>query len=156
SQSGPSTYQSSTYQSSTYQGDDVIEASTRATEDLSQAGAEIRERDRVRITSLAREGTVEAISGDEYTVLVGALRFRARRDEIELLSRGAKPASSRAAALPRGVSADLRADVDASGDFTPEINLIGSTTDEATDRTDKFLDEAFLAGAESVRIIHGH
>src|SRR5262249_92478 len=91
---------------STYEGDDAIEASTRSTADLSQAGAEIRERDRVRITSLAREGTVETISGDEYTVLVGALRFRARRDEIELLSRGAKPASSRAAALPRGVSAD--------------------------------------------------
>jgi len=120
--------------------------------DLCEAAEDIHERDRVRVKSLAREGEVESISGEEYTVLVGALRFRARRNEIELLSRAEKPASKRAASLPRGVSADLGP----SGDFTPEINLIGSNADEATDRTDKFLDEAFLAGVETVRIIHGH
>jgi DNA mismatch repair protein MutS2 len=30
------------------------------------------------------------------------------------------------------------------------------TADEATARVDKFLDEAFYAGTEAVRIIHGH
>jgi DNA mismatch repair protein MutS2 len=28
--------------------------------------------------------------------------------------------------------------------------------DDATDRVDKFLDEASMAGVETVRIIHGH
>jgi DNA mismatch repair protein MutS2 len=37
-----------------------------------------------------------------------------------------------------------------------ELNLIGKKTDEATDLTDKFLDEAFLNGLSEVRIIHGH
>ena len=37
-----------------------------------------------------------------------------------------------------------------------EINVIGSTVEEATDRVDKFLDEAALANRQSVRIIHGH
>jgi DNA mismatch repair protein MutS2 len=37
-----------------------------------------------------------------------------------------------------------------------ELNLIGKTTDEATDLTDKFLDQAFLNGLSEVRIIHGH
>jgi DNA mismatch repair protein MutS2 len=37
-----------------------------------------------------------------------------------------------------------------------EVNIIGLTADEATDRVDKFLDQAFLAGADNVRIIHGH
>jgi len=37
-----------------------------------------------------------------------------------------------------------------------ELNLIGKTTDEAVDLTDKFLDEAFLNGLNEVRIIHGH
>jgi DNA mismatch repair protein MutS2 len=37
-----------------------------------------------------------------------------------------------------------------------ELNLIGRTTDEATDETDKFLDEASLHGLARVRIIHGH
>lgn len=37
-----------------------------------------------------------------------------------------------------------------------ELNVIGRTTDEAVDETDKFLDQAFLNGLEHVRIIHGH
>ncbi|HTG17213.1 MAG TPA: Smr/MutS family protein [Blastocatellia bacterium] len=112
---------------------------------------EISERDRVRITSLNQEGTVESITGDEYSVLVGSLRFRAKRHELQLV-KAASPESRLAATLPRGVTAEF--DVDQN--FTPEINVIGTRVDEATDRVDKFLDEAFLAGAESVRIVHGH
>ncbi|HKP87184.1 MAG TPA: MutS2/Smr-associated SH3 domain-containing protein, partial [Blastocatellia bacterium] len=104
--------------------------------------AELRERDRVRIKSLDKEGTVESIGDDSYTVMVGSLRFRAKRDELQLLKSAAPPASKRAADLPRGVSATF--DVDQN--FTPELNVIGATVDEATDRADKFLDEAYLAG----------
>lgn len=39
---------------------------------------------------------------------------------------------------------------------TEEINLIGSTVEEATERVDKFLDNAALAHLSRVRIIHGH
>ncbi|HKA21050.1 MAG TPA: Smr/MutS family protein [Blastocatellia bacterium] len=113
---------------------------------------EIRERDRVKIRSLDREGFVESISDGIYTILIGSLRFRANRDEIQLISAAEAPKSRHAAALPRGVSADVSVDQD----FTTEINVIGNTVDEATDRVDKFLDEAFLAGAETVRIVHGH
>ena len=114
--------------------------------------AEIHERDRVTIKALDQEGTVEAVNGGEYTVLVGSLRFRAKRDEIQLTKAAPAPVSKVAAVLPRGVTADV--DVDSS--FTPEINVIGSTVDQATHRVDKFLDEAFMAGAETVRIVHGH
>jgi DNA mismatch repair protein MutS2 len=37
-----------------------------------------------------------------------------------------------------------------------EINVIGNTVEEASERVDKFLDVAVLAGRPSVRIIHGH
>ncbi|HVG17639.1 MAG TPA: Smr/MutS family protein [Blastocatellia bacterium] len=118
---------------------------------LIEEAAEIHERDRVRIKSLNQEGTVESISDDTYTVLVGSLRFRAKRDELQLIKAAAPQASKRAAALPRGVSAS----VDLDKNFSSEINVIGSNVDEATDQVDKFLDEAYLAGAESVRIVHG-
>jgi DNA mismatch repair protein MutS2 len=36
-----------------------------------------------------------------------------------------------------------------------ELNIIGRTTDEARDLLEKYLDDAFLAGLSSVRIIHG-
>ena len=37
-----------------------------------------------------------------------------------------------------------------------EINVIGMTVEEATDRLDKFLDDAALAHKARIRIIHGH
>jgi DNA mismatch repair protein MutS2 len=37
-----------------------------------------------------------------------------------------------------------------------EINVIGNTVEEATERVDKFLDQAAVAGKLGVRIIHGH
>jgi DNA mismatch repair protein MutS2 len=36
-----------------------------------------------------------------------------------------------------------------------EINVIGRTVDDATREVEKFLDRAFLAGLERVRIVHG-
>ncbi|HXG68306.1 MAG TPA: endonuclease MutS2 [Blastocatellia bacterium] len=114
--------------------------------------AEMREGDRVRIQTLNQEGVIESISGNTYTVMVGSLRFRAGRDELQLVKAAAPPASARAARLPRGVTAAVNID----SDFKPEINVIGTTVDEATDRVDKYLDDAFLSAVESVRIVHGH
>jgi DNA mismatch repair protein MutS2 len=121
-------------------------------DDLLFDSAEIHERDRVRIKMLNQEGSVESINGGEFTILVGSLRFRAKRDELQLVKQAAAPPSKHVAALSRGISADVSVD----SDFTTEINVIGTNVDQATDRVDKFLDEAFMAGAESVRIVHGH
>ena len=38
---------------------------------------------------------------------------------------------------------------------SPEINLIGKTTDEAIPLLDKYLDDAYLAHLPQVRIVHG-
>jgi DNA mismatch repair protein MutS2 len=37
-----------------------------------------------------------------------------------------------------------------------ELKVIGLTADEALDQVDRFLDQAFLSGVDSIRIIHGH
>ena len=42
------------------------------------------------------------------------------------------------------------------GAAASEINVIGMTVEEASERVDKFLDEAVLAHRAQVRIIHGH
>ena len=36
-----------------------------------------------------------------------------------------------------------------------EVNLIGMTTDEAVPEMEKFLDDAYLAHLETVRVVHG-
>ena len=37
----------------------------------------------------------------------------------------------------------------------PEINLLGKTVDEAIAELDKYLDDAYLAHINPVRIVHG-
>ncbi len=46
--------------------------------------------------------------------------------------------------------------LDRPGETGTELKVIGLSADEALDRVDKFLDRAFLADIETVRIIHGH
>jgi DNA mismatch repair protein MutS2 len=41
------------------------------------------------------------------------------------------------------------------GDVPTELRLIGRTSEEARDLLEKYLDDAFLAGLASIRIIHG-
>jgi DNA mismatch repair protein MutS2 len=65
------------------QGESIALAATG--DEPGALAGEISERDRVRITSLNQEGTVESITGDEYSVLVGSLRFRAKRHELQLV-----------------------------------------------------------------------
>ena len=36
-----------------------------------------------------------------------------------------------------------------------ELLLLGQTTDEARDRVEQYLDDAFLAGLATVRLVHG-
>ncbi|HKV37915.1 MAG TPA: endonuclease MutS2 [Blastocatellia bacterium] len=121
-------------------------------EAVADLAAEIGERDSVWIEALGQQGTVETINDGIYAVVVGSLRYRARREELKLLKQS-EPLHSSKNRLPKGVSADLR-QVDEH--FSPELKLIGDTVDEATGRLDKFLDEAFLAGINEIRIVHGH
>lgn len=120
---------------------------------------EIRKGDRVRLRSFGSVGVVDKINGDEAEVRVKSLRFREKLSNLDLLEeappatetgRGARLQQQRAA---RSTEVHLRA---ATDDPRAELNLIGRTTDEAVDETDKFLDEAFLNDLGHVRIIHGH
>jgi DNA mismatch repair protein MutS2 len=112
-----------------------------------RGGEEIFEGDRVYVNSLDREGIVETIREGAFAVMIGALRYRAERSDLEKIkghtTTGA-PSSSTAIAP------------DSSETAVSELKVIGLTADEALARVDKFLDQAFFAGIETVRIIHGH
>jgi DNA mismatch repair protein MutS2 len=110
---------------------------------------EINEGDRVRIQSLDQEGVVETIRDGTYVVIVGSLRYRAERQDLSRL-KSSQTASIRMPA--RRVIAEETADKPVAS----ELKVIGMTADEAVARVDKFIDEAFLAGIENIRIIHGH
>ena len=108
--------------------------------------------DVVLVRSLNREGVADSVGDDVCVVAFGAIRYRAELSDIEKIMGRKKPAAapgSRGAHAMAAVSPDEE-------EFASELNVIGLNADEALDRVDRFLDQAYLAGGESVRIVHGH
>jgi DNA mismatch repair protein MutS2 len=92
--------------------------------------------------------------GRTAEVEAGPLRMKVALSDIVGLDTDSKPANAAAAvARPRGITVHAQASDEPTAE---EINVIGNTVEEATNRVDKFLDEASLAGKPSVRIIHGY
>jgi DNA mismatch repair protein MutS2 len=108
--------------------------------------------DTVRLKSLGRDGKVlRYFDDDAFEVAVGPMKTKVARDDIaEVVAHaGANPV---AAARARGISVSLSREDDT---VATEINVIGQTVDEATREVEKFVDRAFLAGAQRVRVVHG-
>src|SRR4029077_7311636 len=92
--------------------------------------------------------------GRPAEVQAGPLRMKVALSDIVGLETESKPANAATAATrQRGITVSAQASDEPAAD---EINVIGNTVEEATNRVDKFLDEAALAGRPSVRVIHGH
>lgn len=108
----------------------------------------LREGDRVRVRALGREGVVRRrLDWNHLEVEVGAMKMKVSLDQVEAV---AEPQPSQAS---ENVTVHLEARTDVS---TSEINVIGSTAEEARERVDKFLDSAVLAAMPKVRVVHGH
>src|SRR5688572_11243895 len=99
---------------------------------------------RVHVESMGVTGSVLSVHAGEAEVLVGNIRLRRPVKDLEVTE---KPSLK----LPAGVHLTVSSAEPASS----EINLLGCTVADATSRTDKFLDEAFLAQLPEVRIVHG-
>jgi len=109
--------------------------------------AELHAGDLVHVTSLARDGRVTRVLGDGTAqVQVGGMTVEARADE---LAPPKEPPSEEAQRLAEAMR------VRKSLTFSDEIDIRGTTVDEAISALGKYLDDAMLAGASRVRIIHG-
>jgi len=99
---------------------------------------------RVRVLSLAVTGTIASIKDGEAEVLMGNIRLRRPLNDLEVIEDvGPKlPDRVHLSISPKHLE-------------KTEINVIGRNVDEALDMTDKFLDDAFLAQVNPVRIVHG-
>jgi DNA mismatch repair protein MutS2 len=122
--------------------------------------------DRVEITHLGLKGDVLGVDGETVTVQAGAVTVKVPMQALRVIQRGPSPRPSpqrgEGERYPRPRRGRGQGEGDSSRISTPgkgavavEINIIGRTTDEARDLLEKYLDDAFLAGLTSVRIIHG-
>jgi DNA mismatch repair protein MutS2 len=107
------------------------------------------EGDRVAVGPLGLEGIVQSIDDEGHVeVDVRGKRMRARVGELRVL-------------VPAGANqpkAQVRVHVEMAprGAATSEINVIGSNSEDAVGRVERFLDEASVNDLRSLRIIHGY
>jgi DNA mismatch repair protein MutS2 len=109
---------------------------------------------KIRVRGFTKPVILRRVDGSSAEIEAGPLRMKVAVDQItsvESSPAGAKSVPQSSQRL--NVTITSRPGPAAS---TDEINVIGSTVEEATERVDKFLDEAALANRQSVRIIHGH
>jgi DNA mismatch repair protein MutS2 len=100
--------------------------------------------DRVQVLNVSTPGSVTALLADgQVEVAVGRLKMRVGKEEVKLLMPGG-------AAVPNAAAATSH-----NEEVPEEFNVIGNTAEEARERVDKFLDQAFLGERSRVRIIHG-
>ena len=114
--------------------------------------------DAVKVVSLNLRGIVSSLPnarGDLF-VQMGILRSQVNINDLELIDEqtisGDGVPAMRTKQKGNG-SGKIRMSKSAS--VSPEINLIGKTVDEAIPELDKYLDDAYLAHLEKVRVVHG-
>jgi DNA mismatch repair protein MutS2 len=106
---------------------------------------------RIHVRGFSKPVVLRRIDGSSAEIEAGPLRMKVGLDGITGVE---GPSVARSARAAKGsVTVRTQASDEGSGG---EINLIGCTVEEATERVDKFLDEAALANRSRVRIIHGH
>lgn len=107
--------------------------------------------DQVRLRHLSTPGVVTAVlDNDQLEVEVGRLRMRVPQQDVRVL---ATPGAEKTG-LPAALATEPLSGEDESAPET-EINVIGSTAEEASQRVDEFLDRAYLRGRFKLRVVHG-
>jgi len=137
----------------------VLEAigAPAAAEEPSSPSRPLAVGDSVHVVNVSTPGTITAlVEGDSVEVAVGKVRMRVPKDEVRAIfgpasvTAGAGLSVSRQGQTPPGGTAPL------SPEVPEEFNVIGNTAEEARERVDQFLDQAYLGGRFRLRIIHGH
>jgi DNA mismatch repair protein MutS2 len=109
---------------------------------------------KIRVRGFSKPAIFRRLDGSSAEIEAGPLRMKVALDEItgvEESPRAANPAASMAGATRVTVTGQP-----GKAGTADEINVIGMTVEEATNRLDKFLDDAALARKPRVRIVHGH
>jgi DNA mismatch repair protein MutS2 len=111
---------------------------------------ELRRGDKVFIHSLNQTGVISVPPGEdgEAQIQAGIMKIKANiadlsLDETEDIEKKKLYAASQSAKSGKSLS------------ITREIDLRGLMSEEAVDRAEKYLDDAYLAGLQAVTLIHG-
>jgi DNA mismatch repair protein MutS2 len=104
---------------------------------------------RVAIGGLGMEGTIVAIQGNQAEIDVRGKKLRAPVKGLQVLSGSATTA-------PTPARVRVNVDLQPREGLLSELNVIGSTVDQAVDRISRFLDDTLVTDQQQIRIVHGH
>jgi len=108
---------------------------------------------KVRVRGFSKPVILRRVDGGTAEIEAGPLRMKVAVDEITGVQDQAKGKTAVAPGRRENITVSAQA---SEGGATGEINVIGLTVEQASEKVDKFLDEAALANQPRVRIIHGH
>ena len=123
--------------------------------------------DKVRVISMGLTGVVTALpdASGKVGVRCGIMNSKAALSDLALIEEDAfgnpvkknTRSSMKKAFENAGGAGNQQRDLDFSRNqsISPELNLLGKTTDEALNELDKYLDDARMSHLTSVRIVHG-
>jgi len=113
---------------------------------------------KIRVRGFSKPVIFRRLDGSSAEIEAGPLRMKVALDEITGIETTPQPSarSGVQAGLAPPASKVTVTSQRGEGGISDEINVIGMTVEEATDRLDKFLDDAALAHKARIRIIHGH
>ncbi len=124
--------------------------------------SQIKPGDMVKVVSMGLKGTISSkpdAKGDLF-VQCGIIRSKVNIKDLVLINEDALSGSTSykksfgAAGSSRRTSSGSIG-MSKAATLSSEINLLGRTVDEALSELDKYLDDAYLSHAPSVRIVHG-
>jgi len=115
--------------------------------------AELQLGAKIRVRGFNKPVILRRIDGSSAEIEAGPLRMKVAVEEITgIESQG--QGKTQVGPMSRGNVTVSSQSGEAGG--AGEINVIGMTVEQASEKVDKFLDDAMLAHRTQVRIIHGH
>ncbi len=113
----------------------------------------LKKGDSVKVLSMGLKGTVNTLPDAKGNLFVqcGIIRSQVNINDLVLINEDALPTSTFTSS--KGGSGKMN--MSRALSISAEINLLGKTTDEAIAALDKYLDDAYLAHLNNVRVVHG-
>lgn len=109
--------------------------------------------ERVTVSTLNAEGVVTALGESDAEVQIGTIRMRARlSDLVRRASEQSSVISKQKAESGKQIAEGGRPNTKSPG---MEVDLRGLMAEDALDKMERYLEQAFLSGLPFVRIIHG-
>ena len=113
---------------------------------MKPASGEIRAGDQVLVKSLGQNGNVVRPAGTEFEVQIGNFKMRRPAEDLQRLSRAERTADTAASVTIRPPEAAPALEIDVRGQRAQEVEP----------QLERYINDGYMSGLETLRVIHGH